>query len=62
MRARGGIDELSRDAHPVGRFAHASFQDVAHPEFPAHLPYVKSASLVGEAGVASDDEQRLEVR
>src|SRR6478672_4876506 len=30
MRPSGGIDELSRDAHPACRFANAPFQHVTH--------------------------------
>jgi len=36
---------------------HASLQQVAHAEFPTHLPHVERSAAVGEAGVARDDEQ-----
>ena len=62
MCPSGGIDELSRDAHPVCRFANAAFQHVAHPKLAPDLLHIDGAPLVGEAGVAGDDEQRLEMR
>src|SRR5229473_5898414 len=58
MCPSGGIDELSRDAHSVCRFANAAFQDIAHPKFLPDLLYVDGAPLVGEARVAGNDEQR----
>src|SRR5260370_32892066 len=62
MYPSGGIDELSRDAHPVWRFANAAFQHVAHTKLaPDHL-HVDGAPLVCEARIAGDDEQRLEMR
>src|SRR4029434_9301610 len=33
MHTRRGIDELSGDAQAVARLAHATFQDIAHPQF-----------------------------
>src|SRR5258705_11995895 len=33
MRTGCSIDELTRNAHPVCRLAHAAFEHVAHPEF-----------------------------
>src|SRR5258708_30731636 len=62
MCPSGGIDELSRDAHPVSRFANAAFQYVAHPKLATDLLHIDGAPLVGEARVAGDDEQRLEMR
>src|ERR1700716_3898230 len=56
----GGIDELSRDAHPIGRFANAALQHVAHPKLAPDLLHIDGAPLVCEARVAGDDEQRLE--
>jgi hypothetical protein len=58
----GGIDELSRDAHAVCRFANAPFQHVTHPKLAPDLLHIDGATLVGEARVAGDDEQRLEMR
>jgi len=62
MRASGGIDELSRDAHSVCRFAHAPFQHVAHSKLASDLLHVNGAPLVGEARVACDHEQLSEMR
>jgi hypothetical protein len=62
MRPGGSIDELSRDPYSVCCFANASFQPIAYPKLAPNLLHVDRAPLVGEAGVPSDDEQRLEVR
>src|ERR1700730_13765912 len=62
MSPSGGIDELSRDAHSVCRFANASFQHVAHPKLAPDLLHVDGAPLVCETRVARDDEHRLEMR
>jgi len=62
MCPSGGIDKLSRDADSICRFANATFQHVAHPELASDLLHVDGAPLVGEARVAGDDEQRLEMR
>ena len=58
----GGIDELSRDAYSISRFANAAFQHVAYPKFAPDLLHIDGAPLVGEARIAGDDEQRLEMR
>src|SRR5439155_7958543 len=58
----GGIDELSRDAHSVYRFANAAFQHIAHPKLTPDLLHIDGAPLVCEARIAGDDEQRLETR
>ena len=62
MRRGRSVDELPGDAHPVRRLAHAAFQHVAHAQFAADLPHVDRAALVGEAGVARDDEQPAHAR
>src|SRR5258705_1021135 len=62
MGPRGGIDELSRDAHSVCRFANAAFQHVTHPKLAPDLLHVDGAPLVCEARAAGDDEQCLEMR
>src|ERR1700681_2010586 len=49
MGPSGGIDELSRDAHSICRFANAPFQHVAHPKLAPHLLNVNGAPLVCEA-------------
>ena len=55
MCPSGGIDELSRDPHSVGRFANAPFQHVAHPKLAPDLLHVDGAPLVRETRVAGDD-------
>ena len=56
MNAGSRFDELAGDANAVARFANAAFEHIPHAKFPADLLYVHSAALVGEAGVAGDDE------
>src|SRR5262249_59703067 len=55
MGASSGIDKLARNAKTVTGLAHAAFENIAHPEFPADLFYVHCPILVGEARVACDD-------
>jgi hypothetical protein len=57
VRARCCLDELGRDAHAIARFAHAPLEDVTHTQFAADLLDIDRAALVGEAGVARDDEE-----
>jgi hypothetical protein len=56
----GGINELPRDAHAACRFANAPLQHIPHPKLTPHLLYVDGSPLVRKAGIADDDEQRLE--
>ena len=60
--SRGGIDQLSRDAHTVSSLAHTSFQNVAHAEFSGDLLHIDGSALVGESRVASDDEEPPQLR
>ena len=53
-----GVDELRGHANPLAAPAHAAFQHVAHAEFAPDLLHVDRIALVGEAGIAGDDEQR----
>jgi hypothetical protein len=62
MHACGSIDQLAGNAHLVPRFAHAPFEDIAHPELTPNLLHVHRAPLVGEAGITGDDEQLPEPR
>src|SRR5262249_45712223 len=57
-----GVDELAADAQAVYRLANAAFEHVPHTQLAAHLFDVDRLALVGEAGIAGDDEQRLEAR
>ena len=55
--AAGGIDQLGRNPHLPVRIAHAAFEDVSHAEFMRDLPGIDRLALVGEAGIAGDDEE-----
>ena len=57
MRAGERVDQLRGDAHSTTRFAHRAFEDVAHTQFAPDLLNVNRLALVGEAGIASNDEQ-----
>ena len=41
VSAGNGIDELSADADAITSATNAAFEDVAHAEFAADLPYVR---------------------
>src|SRR5215472_904614 len=56
------LDQLARDAHPAPRPANAAFEDVPDAKLASHLLNVDGLPLIGEAGVASDHEQRFESR
>ena len=56
MRARFGINELRIDAHPVLIALHRAFEHVADAKLLADLFGVDALALVGEGGVAGDDE------
>src|SRR5215471_12140332 len=51
------IDELPRDAYPACRLTDAAFEHVTDTQLACHLLHVHGAALVGEAGIACDDEQ-----
>jgi hypothetical protein len=51
VHACGSIDQLTGNAHLAPRFAHASFEDIAHPELTPNLLHVHGATFVGEAHV-----------
>ncbi len=53
-----GFDQLGGDANAIGGPSHAAFEHVAHAEFAPDLLQIDCAALVGEGGVARDDEQR----
>lgn len=57
MAAVVRVDELSCDANALSRLAHTAFEHVSHPEFPADLIDLHRLALIGERGVARDDEQ-----
>ena len=62
MRAGFGVDELGVDAHPVLVALHRAFEHVADAEFLADLLGVDALALVGEGGVAGDDEAVADAR
>src|SRR5262249_26109825 len=62
MRAGASIDELARDAHAVAGFADTAFEQIAHAELASDLFYVHAPTLVSEAGIACDHEQRTHAR
>ena len=56
VRAGLGVDQLHVDAHAVSAALHAAFEHIAHVELAADLLQVDGLALVGEGGVAADDE------
>src|SRR5438874_3043769 len=61
MRAASAVHELRRDAHPLCRFANATFEHISHTQFTTDLLHVDGAALVGEARIACDHEQPADV-
>jgi len=51
------VDQLPADTHPVGGFAHAAFEHVAHAELLRHLLHIDRLALVGKGGIAGDDKE-----
>src|SRR5215472_1391194 len=49
-------------AHAIASLAHRAFKEVAHPQFAPDLLHINGLSLVGEARVASEDEQPADAR
>src|SRR5215510_10987490 len=62
MHARYRINQLSCDANLVRRLVHRPFEDVAHAERTPDLLDIGGSALEREARIASDDEQRFELR
>jgi hypothetical protein len=62
MRAGFGVDELRVDAHPILVALHRAFKHVAHAKLLADLFGVDVLPLVGEGGVAGDDEAVTDAR
>ena len=61
MRAAFGVDELRVEAHAVLFALDRAFEDVADAELLADLlGVVDVLALVGEGGVAGDDETALD--
>jgi hypothetical protein len=56
------VDELDRDPHAIGRFAHAAFDDVVHTKFTRDLLRLHRLAFVHENRVAGDHEKFAEPR
>ena len=56
------VDELRVDAHPVLIALHRAFEHIAHAKLLADLLGVDALALVGEGGVARDDEAVADAR
>jgi hypothetical protein len=57
MVTRRSVDQLGGDANAVTRPAHASLDQIAHPQFPTDLLHGNGPPLVAEGGIARDDEE-----
>ena len=55
------LDQLSRDSHLVRIAAHASFENVLHPEFAADLIHLFLGMFVVHHGRARDHPQMLRI-
>jgi hypothetical protein len=62
MPAAAGIDELRRDAHAIAGLADAALEHKAHAQVAPDLLHFDRPALVGEGGVARDDEQARDLR
>ena len=62
MRAGFCVNELGVDAHPVLIALHRPFEQVANAEFLTDRLGVEALALVGEGGIASDDETAVDAR
>jgi hypothetical protein len=51
------VEELAGDAHAPARLAHAALQHVANTQLRADLRQVDGLPLVGEGGIAGDDQK-----
>jgi len=56
------VDELRGDANPTSNPAHAAFYHVAHAQLVRYLLNVHRFALLGECGIACDDEQPANAR
>src|ERR1700758_3315823 len=51
------VDQLGGDAHTVSALSHRAFQHIADAKLAADLLYIDCPALVGEGGIAGDDEE-----
>src|SRR5437764_14379078 len=56
------LDQLRGDADLAAGRAQTAFEHIAHAELDANLPDIGGSALVGEGGVAGDDEQPAQPR
>lgn len=57
MRRRSGFDQLNGNSQPAAGALHTAFEDVLHAKFAANVAHIGMRSLVGEGGIAGDDEE-----
>jgi hypothetical protein len=62
MRAGRRVEQLCGNAHALACLAHRAFEDVADAQFTPDLLHIDRLALVGEAGVAGDDEEPADPR
>ena len=58
MVATDAIDQLSGDANPLARLAHAAFKDVTGAKFLRHLAHIRRFALVGKGRISRNDGER----
>ena len=57
MTACRSVDHLGVDPDPIGGTANAAFKHVANAEIAADLADIRRPALIGEGGIAGDDEE-----
>src|SRR6516225_9271947 len=62
MRAGLGLDQLPGYADPARSLSDRSLEDIADAEFATDLLHIDSLTLVGERGIAGDDEEPTDAR
>jgi hypothetical protein len=58
MSAGAAVDQLDGDAQAIAGLAHAAFEDMADVQFARRGADFDHPALVGEDGIAGDDEER----
>src|SRR5690242_9320634 len=56
------LDQLPRNADPIGRLANASFQQIPNAELPADLSDIDGAALVSKGRITRDHKERSKTR
>ena len=62
MRVGFRVDQLGVDADPIARPPDAPFENIAHTKLAADLLGIDSFGLIGERGIARDNEHALDAR